>query len=101
MGESVLTEPFARIDGQLCCGEVPAEELAERFGTPLYVYDIRRVDDRVRAVRHRGRHDLGVRDVHPHGGARELAGQTPDLFPERGREQQRLPLPWQRRHHAA
>ncbi len=51
MGESVLTEPFARIDGQLCCGEVPAEELAERFGTPLYVYDIRRVDDRVRAFR--------------------------------------------------
>ena len=51
MGESVLTEPFARIDGELCCGEAPAAELAERFGTPLYVCDIRRIDDRVRAFR--------------------------------------------------
>ncbi len=51
MGESVLTEPFGRIDGELWCGDVPAAELAARFGTPLYVYDIRRIEDRVRAFR--------------------------------------------------
>src|SRR4051812_32705859 len=31
-------EPFPYRDGQLYCEEVPAAELAERFGTPLYVY---------------------------------------------------------------
>ena len=48
MGQGVLTPPFALRDGLLLCGEVPAEELAQRFGTPLYVYDIRRIEDRVR-----------------------------------------------------
>jgi diaminopimelate decarboxylase len=41
-------EPFPRRDGVLFCGDVPAEELAARFGTPLYVYDIRRIESRVR-----------------------------------------------------
>lgn len=49
MGESVLTAPFRREAGRLLCGEVPAEELAERFGTPLYVYDGRHVRERARA----------------------------------------------------
>ncbi len=49
MGESVLTRPFPRIDGELRCGEVPATRLAERFGTPLYVYDVRRIEQRYRA----------------------------------------------------
>jgi len=49
LGQGILIEPFVRVDGELRCGEMPAGELAERFGTPLYVYDIRRVDDRVRA----------------------------------------------------
>ena len=49
MGESVLSPPFERVDGRVLCGEVPAEELAARFGTPLYVYDIRRIEERVRA----------------------------------------------------
>lgn len=49
MGESLLIEPFARVGGVLHVGEVPAPELAERFGTPLYVYDVRRIEDRVRA----------------------------------------------------
>jgi diaminopimelate decarboxylase len=40
-----------RISGELYCGDVPAAELAARFGTPLYVYDIRRIDERVRAFR--------------------------------------------------
>lgn len=47
MGQSLLTEPFSRKDGLLLCGEVPAEELARRFGTPLYVYDIRRIEARL------------------------------------------------------
>ncbi len=49
MGQGILTEPFVRVEGELRCGEMPAAELAELLGTPLYVYDIRRVDDRVRA----------------------------------------------------
>ena len=31
-------EPFQYRDGQLYCEDVPATELADRFGTPLYVY---------------------------------------------------------------
>jgi diaminopimelate decarboxylase len=49
VGEGVLTRPFPRVDGVLHCGEVPAEALAERFGTPLYVYDMAWIRDRVRA----------------------------------------------------
>lgn len=48
MGEGILSGPFPRREGVLFCGEVPAAELASRFGTPLYVYDIRRVEARVR-----------------------------------------------------
>ncbi|NJD17911.1 MAG: diaminopimelate decarboxylase [Gemmatimonadetes bacterium] len=40
--------PFPRIGGVLHCGDVPLGDLAERFGTPLYVYDIRRIEARVR-----------------------------------------------------
>ena len=49
MGEGVLTEPFTEVDGELLCGSIPAEELASRFGTPLYVYDIGYVERRVDA----------------------------------------------------
>ncbi len=31
-------EPFHYRDGQLYCEDIPTAELAERFGTPLYVY---------------------------------------------------------------
>ncbi|MEY3043154.1 MAG: hypothetical protein RLZZ174_2236, partial [Pseudomonadota bacterium] len=31
--------PFAYRDGALCAGAVPLAPLAERYGTPLYVYD--------------------------------------------------------------
>jgi diaminopimelate decarboxylase len=48
LGEGVLSPPFARVDGRLHCGDVPAVELAERFGTPLYVYDLAHVRERVR-----------------------------------------------------
>ena len=40
MGTGVLTEPFHRVDGELHCGGTPATELCDRFGTPLYVYDL-------------------------------------------------------------
>jgi len=48
LGEGVLSRPFARVDGRMYCGDVPATELAERFGTPLYVYDLAYVRQRVR-----------------------------------------------------
>ena len=48
MGEGLLTPPFVRTDGQLLCGSVPAAELAARFGTPLYVYDVAHISERVR-----------------------------------------------------
>lgn len=40
MGASLLTGPFPRVEGELHCGQVAAEELAVRYGTPLYVYDV-------------------------------------------------------------
>ncbi len=49
MGQSVLTAPFPRSEGRLLCGDTPAEELAERFGTPLYVYDLAWIRGRVEA----------------------------------------------------
>jgi len=51
LGESVLTEPFPRVDGVLHCGDVPLPELARRFGTPLYVYDVRHIEARVFSFR--------------------------------------------------
>ncbi len=30
--------PFPRVDGSLTCGSIPVQDLAERFGTPLFVY---------------------------------------------------------------
>ena len=52
MGPGVLTPPFPRVDGVLHCGEVAVEDLAQEFGTPLYVYDGARIDARVRAFQH-------------------------------------------------
>jgi len=40
LGQSVLTDPFQRVEGALYCGDTAAVELAERYGTPLYVYDL-------------------------------------------------------------
>jgi diaminopimelate decarboxylase len=40
LGQSVLTDPFPRVEGVLYCGDTAAVELAERYGTPLYVYDL-------------------------------------------------------------
>lgn len=67
MGASVLTESavdagvpggagaapggFVRSDGVLCCGAVSLESLAERHGTPLFVYDGDRILARLKALR--------------------------------------------------
>jgi diaminopimelate decarboxylase len=48
LGEVVLTKPFPSVDGELRCGSVSARELADRFGTPLYVYDFDYIAGRVR-----------------------------------------------------
>ena len=34
----MMMSEFRRIDGELHCEGTPLETLAERFGTPLYVY---------------------------------------------------------------
>ncbi len=47
MGQGVLSRPFGRPGGVLHCGSTPAEELARRFGTPLYVYDTQWIRERV------------------------------------------------------
>jgi len=52
LGKGLLTPPFPRIGGVLHCGDVPAAELADRFGTPLYVYDGARIEARVRSFQH-------------------------------------------------
>ncbi|SFK01989.1 diaminopimelate decarboxylase [Halobacillus dabanensis] len=35
--------------GQLMIGQVPASELAEQYGTPLYVYDVEKIRNKARA----------------------------------------------------
>jgi diaminopimelate decarboxylase len=49
LGASVLTQPFPRVDGRVLCGEVPLEDLAHQYGTPLYVYDLAWIRARVAA----------------------------------------------------
>ena len=46
---AVLMEAFPRRGGDLRCGGLGVQEVAGRFGTPLYIYDASVVDDRVRA----------------------------------------------------
>ncbi len=43
MGPGVLTGPFPRREGVLHCGPYRLDAIAERFGTPLYVYDLDQV----------------------------------------------------------
>ena len=40
MGASVLTRAVSARRWAVLCGEVPLEDLAHQFGTPLYVYDL-------------------------------------------------------------
>ena len=46
-----MEAPFAYVEGRLCAGTVPLEELAERYGTPLYVYHHEHICSRVDEVR--------------------------------------------------
>lgn len=41
-------KPFPRIQGQIHCGPFPIPELADRFGTPLYLYDFDFIRKRIR-----------------------------------------------------
>lgn len=43
-----LDRPFPRENGELSCGGHPLSELADEFGTPLYVYDARYLEERYR-----------------------------------------------------
>jgi diaminopimelate decarboxylase len=43
--------PFPRIHGQIHCGSFPISELAQRFGTPFYLYDFDFVRSRVEEFR--------------------------------------------------
>ena len=52
MGPGVLSDPFPRVDGELHAGSFPMAELAERFGTPLYVYDLEQIEARYHAFGH-------------------------------------------------
>ena len=45
VGESVLTHPFARVDGVLSCEGVPLSTIAAAAGTPSYVYSATAVRD--------------------------------------------------------
>jgi diaminopimelate decarboxylase len=49
LGAGVLTRPFPRVDGELHCGDTPAADLVKQFGTPLYVYDLASIRERVGA----------------------------------------------------
>jgi diaminopimelate decarboxylase len=42
---------FHERSGELWCEQIPLARLAERFGTPLYVYSRAAIDERLRAVR--------------------------------------------------
>jgi diaminopimelate decarboxylase len=42
---------FSERNGKLCLGDVSFEEVAERFGTPFYLYDLDAVRDRAVAVK--------------------------------------------------
>jgi len=42
-------KPFPRIQGRIHCGSFPIPELADRFGTPLYLYDFDFIRKQIRA----------------------------------------------------
>ena len=43
-----MTAPFARRDGELCAEGVPLHDIAERFGTPCFVYSRAAIEGRYR-----------------------------------------------------
>lgn len=50
--EGATSEGFRRSAGVLSCRGVSLESLADRFGTPLYVYDLDGIVERVRRFQH-------------------------------------------------
>jgi diaminopimelate decarboxylase len=46
-GELLEIPGFPRVDGVLTCGGVPLDHVAEEHGTPLYIYDLAAIEDRV------------------------------------------------------
>jgi diaminopimelate decarboxylase len=44
-------QPFPTVEGSLRCGSLSVKELADRFGTPLYLYDFQHIRDRVETFR--------------------------------------------------
>lgn len=50
MISTATTEPFPILGDTVVIGEIPASELAERFGTPLYAYDEGRIRARARQL---------------------------------------------------
>ncbi len=46
-----MESPFVYQNCTLCAGEVPLEELADEFGTPLYVYYRPAITERIEEVR--------------------------------------------------
>jgi diaminopimelate decarboxylase len=47
--EGRLADPFHRVEGELRAGGFGMSELARRFGTPLFVYDLRAIEARYHA----------------------------------------------------
>ena len=47
LGKGVLIPGLQRSEGVLTCRGLSLEELAERFGTPLYVYDLQTIEERI------------------------------------------------------
>src|SRR6185503_18176382 len=52
VGAGVLTVPFPRVDGELRAGLFRLSTLAEKYGTPLYVYDLEQIEARYHAFTH-------------------------------------------------
>ena len=50
MGQGLLTSPFARRDGALYCEGVSAASIALAAGTPVFVYSVSALRDRVRRL---------------------------------------------------
>jgi diaminopimelate decarboxylase len=46
---SRVADPFPRVQGELRCGGFSLVELAERFGTPLFLYDLNAIEARYHA----------------------------------------------------
>ncbi|HJU72098.1 MAG TPA: diaminopimelate decarboxylase [Gemmatimonadaceae bacterium] len=50
MGQSVLADVFARVDGTLTCEGVPLRRLADEVGTPAYVYSLGSIREQFRRL---------------------------------------------------